>query len=102
MFLHSGRVIAVTFALAAFCIALSAGLMVGNPPTVVILRAMVALMVCWALGAMIGAFAQHVVAIEIEAHRLRNPVRDVILPGEEGDEDETDKDEEIEADVLVV
>jgi uncharacterized membrane protein YccC len=102
VFLHSGRVIAVTFALAAFCIATSAGLMVGNPPTVVILRAMVALLACWALGAVIGVFAQHVVAIEIEAHRLRNPVRDVILPGEEGDEDGAGEDEDLDADILVV
>lgn len=102
MFLHSRRVIAVTFALAAFCIAASAGLMVGNPPAVVIWRAMVALMVCWGLGAVIGGLAQHVVAIEIEAHRLRHPVRDVTLPGEEGDEFETDAEEDLDADILVV
>lgn len=102
MFLHSGRVIAVTFALAAFCVAAMAGLMVGNPPVMVLWRAIMALVVCWLIGAVIGGFAQHLVAVEIEAHRLRHPVKDMVLPGEEGDGLEASEEAESEADILVV
>ncbi len=78
-----------------------AGLMVGNPPAMVLWRAIMALGVCWLIGAVIGGFAQHLVAVEIDAHRVRNPVPDVVLPGED-DEDGEDAEASEEADILVV
>lgn len=102
MFLHSGRVVAVTFALAAFCVAAMAGLMVGNPPAMVLWRAIMALGVCWLIGAVIGGFAQHLVAVEIEAHRLRHPVKDVVLPDEDDEESDASKEADLDAEILVV
>jgi hypothetical protein len=83
MGLQTARVVAATFALAAFCVAAMAGLLVGNPPATVLLRALAAMGVCWLVGSIVGTIAQQLVSDEIAAHRVRNPVEDVVLPGEE-------------------
>ncbi len=85
MELRTARVVAATFALAAFCVASVTGVLVGNPADAVLLRAIAAMAACWAIGSVVGSIAQHLIAREIEAHRLRNPVDEVVLPGEEGD-----------------
>lgn len=68
--------IAATMALAAFAIAVAAGILVQNPPDVVLLRALLALCVCYGAGNAAGVIAQRIVDGEIEAHRDRNPVAD--------------------------
>lgn len=97
MRLRSARVIAATFALAAFCVAAMTGVLVGNPPTAVLFRALAAMGVCWIVGAVVGEIAQYLVLRELDAHRLRNPVENVVLPGEEQDDaaDAVPGDEEI-------
>jgi len=97
MRLRSARIIAATFALAAFCIAAMTGVLVGNPPAAVLLRALAAMGVCWIVGALVGEIAQHLVTRELAAHRLRNPVENVVLPGEDDEamEDATAGDEDI-------
>lgn len=85
MGIRTARVVAATFALAAFCVAAMAGLLVGNPPATVLFRAVAAMGVCWIVGSIVGTIAQQLVSDEILAHRVRNPVENVVLPGEEGD-----------------
>ncbi len=76
--------IAGCFALAAFAVAIVAGLAAGNPPHSVLWRAMVALVVCYPAGLAVGLVAQHIVDQHIEGHRAANPDTP---PGDEFEDD---------------
>jgi len=86
MELRTARIVSATFALAAFCVASLTGVLVGNPADAVLVRAIAAMGVCWVVGSVVGSIAQGLIARELEAHRLRNPADEVVLPGETPDE----------------
>ncbi len=56
-----GRVIAAIFALAAFAVAIVAGLAVGNPPGRILASALVSMVLCQVVGWAVGAIGERVV-----------------------------------------
>lgn len=71
-----GRLIAATFALAGFAVAVVAGLGAGNPSARVLGVAIVAMIVCRAIGAVAGAIGERVVREHVDSYRASHPVRD--------------------------
>jgi hypothetical protein len=67
-------VVAGMFALAAFTVAVLAGLMGGNDMVVILVRAMIALIVCYPLGMMAGALISKVIAEGVRDHAGANPI----------------------------
>ena len=65
--------IAGCFALAAFVVAIIAGLSSGNPAHAILWRAVIAMIVCYPVGFGVGMVAQHVIREHVEAHRKANP-----------------------------
>jgi putative Mn2+ efflux pump MntP len=65
--------IASIFALAAFAIAIAAGLASGNPASAILLRAILAMLVCYPVGLAIGHVAQRLIHDHVEAHRQSHP-----------------------------
>jgi hypothetical protein len=65
--------IAGAFALTAFAVAVLAGLGSGNPAPSVLVRALIAMLVCYPIGLVLGTIAQRLVQDEIERHRDSNP-----------------------------
>ncbi len=61
------HVIAGCFALAAFAVAVVAGVAGGNPASVVLGRALLAMTLCYPMGLMIGALCHRVVQEHLEA-----------------------------------
>ena len=88
--------IAGCFALAAFTVAIIAGLAAANPAVSVLSRAIVAMLVCYPIGLMVGMIALRIVSDHVEAHEASNP-----LPANEGVEIEVGEDGE-EEEVIVV
>jgi len=72
----SSRLIATCFALSAFAVAIVAGLSSGNPTSEVLSRALIAMMVCYPLGLVIGIVCERVIAAHIELHEQANPAPD--------------------------
>jgi hypothetical protein len=70
------RIVAVTFALSGFAVAIIAGLAAGNPASRVLGTAIIAMLVCNLVGIAIGAVAQRIVADHIAAYHGHRP-----LPG---------------------
>ena len=70
------RTIAGCFALAAFSIALVAGIASGNPADTVLLRALLAMTFCYPVGLATGMVAQIVIEDHIVRHRADNPAPD--------------------------
>jgi len=68
------RIIATCFALAAFAAATAVGLAAGNSTMTILTRAMVALVVCWFVGRIVGHFAQKAVQDHIERYKQENPI----------------------------
>ncbi|MBX3357238.1 MAG: hypothetical protein KF745_02300 [Phycisphaeraceae bacterium] len=52
------RVIAASMGLAAFAVAVIAGLAVNNPADFILARALLSMFVCWAVGLAVGAVAE--------------------------------------------
>ena len=65
--------IAGCFALAAFAVAIVAGLSIRNAPHAVLWRALIALVVCYPVGLAVGMIAQQIVVQHVEAHRDAHP-----------------------------
>jgi len=65
--------IAGAFALAAFAVAVLAGLGSGNPAPSVLVRALIAMLVCYPIGLALGAITQRLLQDEIDRHRETNP-----------------------------
>ena len=65
---ETGRVIASCFALAAFAVAIFAGLAGGNPAAQILLRAVLAMFICYPLGLMVGLVCDNL----IRNHALAN------------------------------
>ena len=66
----AAKAIAGCFALAAFSIAVMAGLVVGNTATSILARALFAMVACYPLGLLVGFVCRHV----IEHHVGSEPV----------------------------
>ena len=58
---HISKLIAACFALAAFAVALIAGMLSGNSATQIVLNAIIVLIVCYPIGWMAGLLCQYVV-----------------------------------------
>jgi len=71
------RTIAAIFALAAFAVAIMAGLMGGNPAPSILVRALLALVCCYPIGLAVGLVAQRLVREHVETHRETNPAPEV-------------------------
>jgi hypothetical protein len=68
--------IAACFALAAFAVAVVAGLASGNPAASVLGRAIAAMVICYPVGLAIGYVAQRIIGEHIEAHKEAHPMPD--------------------------
>lgn len=68
------KVMGSTFALAAFSVAVVAGISAGNSGATVLFNAIIATFVCNAVGIVVGLCAQHVIAQHIESYKARNPI----------------------------
>jgi hypothetical protein len=63
----ASRAVAGCFALAAFAVAVVAGLAGGNTPSAILVRALIAMIVCYPLGLVIGLVCQHVIEEHVKA-----------------------------------
>ncbi|MCZ6836934.1 MAG: hypothetical protein O7G85_14250 [Planctomycetota bacterium] len=96
------RVIAGCFGLAAFGIALVTGLASENPATIILTRAIFAMVVCYPIGWIVGLLCQRIIDDHIKAHKQANPAIDSLeeYPVEVNLESSQDSDDEEE--ILVV
>ncbi len=78
---HQTRVISTAFGLAGFAVAVLAGLVAGNEPSTVLVRAILALFVCNLLGMAIGAVADVVIRDHVDRYMADNPIPEVPQPG---------------------
>ena len=65
--------IAGLFGLAAFAVAILAGLTSGNSAQSVLTRALLAMLACYPIGLAVGMIALRLVDEHVEAHRSANP-----------------------------
>jgi hypothetical protein len=63
----ASRAVAGCFALAAFAVAVVAGLAGGNSPSAILFRALIAMVVCYPVGLVIGLVCQRVVEDHVNA-----------------------------------
>ena len=63
----ASRAVAGCFALAAFAVAVVAGLAGGNASSAILVRALIAMIVCYPLGLVIGLVCQHVIEEHVKA-----------------------------------
>lgn len=68
------NVIAGSFALSAFAVAIVAGLAVGNSADVILLRALVAIIASYPIGWAAGAACVHVINARLQAHATSHPI----------------------------
>ena len=91
--------IAGFFALAAFAVAIVAGLASGNAAQSVLTRALLAMIVCYPIGFAVGLIALQLVNEHIDVHRAAHPTDEVTEPTEspaqEVDEHGQPTDEEV-------
>jgi len=88
--------VAGIFALAAFMVALLAGLFGGNELTVILVRAIMTLIVCYPVGMLAGALLSKVMEDGLRDHAQSNPIpgddtehsADMDEQGEPGDQEE--------------
>lgn len=66
--------VAGVFALAAFTVALVAGLFGGNEMMTILVRAVIAMIVCYPVGMIAGALFSKIIADGVRDHALTNPV----------------------------
>lgn len=84
MVLAPNRLVAATFALAGFAVALVAGLGAGNAPTRVLTAAVVSLVGCHLVGLAVGAVGERVINEHLESYRAAKPVAPIRqLPSQE-------------------
>jgi hypothetical protein len=69
----SAKVIAACFTLAAFTVAVIAGLASDNPAAHVLVRAVVAMLICYPVGFVVGMTCERVINAHIESHEQANP-----------------------------
>ncbi|MCH6552037.1 MAG: hypothetical protein IH804_08495 [Planctomycetes bacterium] len=86
------NVIGACFSLAAFAVAILAGLVSGNGVTSILVRAVLAMIVCYPVGLIIGLVCQRVVDDQVAGYREANPIADEQAPAEPAP---SEKDEEV-------
>lgn len=69
----AGRLVATVMALAAFAVAVIAGLSAGNPATLVLGRALACMIVCQAVGTAVGSIGERVVREHLESRNVPAP-----------------------------
>lgn len=60
--------------LASFAGAIFVGLLAGNDPLVILVRAMVVMVLAWIVGRLVGALAMHFVVQSIDAYKEAHPI----------------------------
>jgi hypothetical protein len=70
----ASRAVAGCFALAAFAVAVVAGLAGGNTPSGILVRALIAMIVCYPVGLVIGLVCQRVIEEHVKAPTAANAV----------------------------
>jgi hypothetical protein len=70
----ASRAVAGCFSLSAFAVAVVAGLAGGNTPSSILLRALMAMVVCYPVGLVIGLVCQHVIEEHVKASPAANAV----------------------------
>lgn len=73
--------IAGCFALSAFAVAVVAGLAAQNPASSILVRALIAMIVCYPVGLIIGLICQRLMFDHIEAHQK---AASITMPNEGG------------------
>ena len=68
------KLIASSLALLAFAAAVVAGLIVDNPATTIISRALIAMILCYIAGSAIGAVAQRALEEHVEQYKRAHPL----------------------------
>ena len=99
--------IAGSFGLAAFAVAIIAGLASGNAASSILLRALMAMVICYPVGLAVGLVAQRIVNDEIGERTRDVPLpefSDVDEPSDEGDRtrEPENRNETSDEEVLVV
>jgi hypothetical protein len=79
------KVMAGCFSMAAFAVAIIAGLTSGNPAILVLGRALVAMILCYPIGYVIGIVCERVIALHVGEYEKRHPV-----PADEEDGNDAD------------
>ena len=96
----ASRAVAGCFALAAFAVAVVAGLAGGNAPSAILVRALIAMVVCYPMGLVIGLVCQHVIEEHVKARSGAN-----VVPGQDAGgspAEESAKNAEEAEDLMVV
>lgn len=86
----SASAIGALFALAAFIVAIVSGLFSYNGAGLILTRGLMAMILCYPIGTLIGLISQWVIASHIEAYAAANPV-----PSGFDDSQDPDTDEEV-------
>lgn len=68
------KLIATSFALIAFAIALIAGIAADNPASTALVRALLAMAICYVVGWLLGMVATKATGEHIEAYRQAHPI----------------------------
>jgi uncharacterized protein involved in response to NO len=68
------KVIAGSMGLTGFAIACIAGLTVGNPTNLILMRSLVTMIACYLLGSIIGAVVEWVVSQHLAEYKAQNPI----------------------------
>jgi len=92
-FVPPGRAIAGVFALAGFIVAVAAGLDTGNSAAAILARALLAMVVCFAVGVFAGMLCEHVLAKDAEMFAATKPVPDSSVTAEQMVEEMRKRDE---------
>lgn len=92
-FVPPGRAIAGVFALAGFIVAVAAGLDTGNSAAAILARALLAMVVCFAVGVFAGMLCEHVLAKDAEMFAASKPVPDSSVTAEQMVEEMRKRDE---------
>lgn len=68
------KVIASSMGLTGFAIACIAGLSVGNPTNLILIRSLIAMIGCYLLGSILGAVAEWVINQHLAEYKANNPI----------------------------
>ena len=93
--------IAGCFALSAFAVAVVAGLAAQNPASSILFRALIAMIVCYPVGLIIGLICQRLMFDHIDAHQK---AASITMPNSTENSDQSDdaKSQEEPSDVPIV
>ena len=73
----TAKVIATCFALTGFAATAIAGVYVGNPATLTLVRALVVMGGAWAVGLLVGTLMQKTIERHVEQYKQQHPLPDV-------------------------